>query len=497
MAAETTTSSDQAAEHRSWRRWAIGSVVVLLLALTPIVALHLHDASLVAEANHLITELDRTEPGWRTLAAEREPLPADRDSMVAVRHVMALLPKHWGKEIDDNLHSMIIYDSCPAPCILPTRDNEDLTAVLKRSDAALTAALAIEDLPDGRPHAKPGDMLDSTEAQQTRQVAQLLEYAIYDRLQRKDQAGAWKACLAQANLSKPFDRGSIVTSLVRVALDAIANAGVEHILAHGEVPEADLTAMQKRFAEEAEAEFFFPYLPSECAFWLKTCDDVLADPTNSRKTFDNFWIGPGVKKEELGWWGQLNDRFPRFMYLKSKVDSVERMAAMYRLRPLRSFARYDAMEKLDREVGPPAKDGTQRLTWSVSTIVKVAQAERRIRARLCCAQVGLAAERHRLQFGHWPATPGELVDKGLLTRVPEDPFDGNPLRMRRFADGLVVYAVGKKKDYAGTDWDNFDDLESRNREGTEFRLWNPDRRHQPPIPPRKKDDAGGPPLPPE
>ena len=74
-----------------------------------------------------------------------------------------------------------------------------------------------------------------------------------------------------------------------------------------------------------------------------------------------------------------------------------------------------------------------------------------------------------------------------MTRILEDPFDGNPLRMRPFASGLVVYAVGKKKDYDGTDWDGFDDLDSRIREGTEFRLWNPDSRHQPPIPPRKID----------
>jgi hypothetical protein len=277
-----------------------------------------------------------------------------------------------------------------------------------------------------------------------------------------------------------------VAGLVRIALLAITSSSIERTLAHGEVADADLAAMQKSLAADAEADFFYPYLPGECVFWLKMCDDVIADPRSFKKGPGGLFAG--IKEEDMGWWGQLNERYPRFVILKSKIESIERIEAMYRLRPLRGFARYEAMDRLERDTGPLAKDGTQRMTWDFSIYFKVAQAERRIRARLGCAEVGLAAERHRLKFGHWPATADELVANGLLTRVPEDPFDGNPLRMRRFADGLVVYAVGKKKDYAGTDWDDFDDVEGRIREGTEVRLWNPDRRHQPPIPPRKVDD---------
>ena len=85
----------------------------------------------------------------------------------------------------------------------------------------------------------------------------------------------------------------------------------------------------------------------------------------------------------------------------------------------------------------------------------------------------------------------------MLTRVPEDPFDGNPLRMRHPSDGLVIYSVGKKKDYDGTCYDTFDHDHDFDRAGKEFRLWNPDRRHQPPIPPRKKLDDDEPAAPPE
>jgi hypothetical protein len=62
-------------------------------------------------------------------------------------------------------------------------------------------------------------------------------------------------------------------------------------------------------------------------------------------------------------------------------------------------------------------------------------------ARLRCAAVALAVERYRLAHGAWPASLGDLTP-GLLPSVPLDPFDGKPLRFRRLADGVVVYAVG-------------------------------------------------------
>jgi hypothetical protein len=481
--AKPPPSPHEIAEHRSWRRWVIGSLIVMLLLLTPIAGLHLYDASLVAEANRLIAELDRTEPGWRQPVAPAAPLPADRDSLVAIRRVTELLPKHWAKEVDENSNSMIGREFCPAPCMLPKRDADDLAAVLKRADAALPFALTIKDLPDGSPVTKPGDLLDTTDAHLAQQVGELLDYAIYDHLQHKDVAGAWEACRAHANLGKPFGQGALIAGLIRMALTAVANTGIERTLAHDEVSEADLATMQKSIAEEAKVDYFFPYLPGECAYWLKTCDDAIADPAKAMKAFGEF------NKDKIGWWGQLNERFPRPMFLRSKIETVERMKAVHRLQPLRGFDRYEAMGRLDREFGPPAKDGTQRLTWDMSAVLIDARSERGLLARLGCAEVALAAERFRLKFGRWPANASELVDKGLLTRIPEDPFDGNPLRMRLFAHGLVVYAVGKKKDYDGTDWDNFDDLETRFREGPEFRLWNPERRHQPPIPPRKKVDG--------
>ena len=61
-------------------------------------------------------------------------------------------------------------------------------------------------------------------------------------------------------------------------------------------------------------------------------------------------------------------------------------------------------------------------------------------SRTACA--ALAAERFRLARGRWPETLDELVP-AYLDAVPEDPFDGKPLRYRRRPDGFTVYSIGE------------------------------------------------------
>lgn len=71
-------------------------------------------------------------------------------------------------------------------------------------------------------------------------------------------------------------------------------------------------------------------------------------------------------------------------------------------------------------------------------------------ARRRCALTALAVERYRLEHGN--ELPGELsalVPK-YLPGVPEDPFDGKPIRFRRLGKGFVVYSVGAdREDHQG------------------------------------------------
>jgi hypothetical protein len=69
-------------------------------------------------------------------------------------------------------------------------------------------------------------------------------------------------------------------------------------------------------------------------------------------------------------------------------------------------------------------------------------------AELRCAAVMLAVERYRLEKGAWPNSLDDLVP-AYLSKVPVDPFDGKPLRYRRFDQGVKIYSVGDGVDDGG------------------------------------------------
>jgi hypothetical protein len=57
------------------------------------------------------------------------------------------------------------------------------------------------------------------------------------------------------------------------------------------------------------------------------------------------------------------------------------------------------------------------------------------------AEAGLAAARYRRLHGAWPASLEALVP-ALLAGVPQDPFDGAPLRYKAGPEAALVYSVG-------------------------------------------------------
>ena len=103
-------------------------------------------------------------------------------------------------------------------------------------------------------------------------------------------------------------------------------------------------------------------------------------------------------------------------------------------------------------------------------------------AMLRCSICAAAAERFRRTNGRWPVSLGELVTAGLL-RTPTDPYDGQPVRLKRVSDGLVVYTVGPDKT------DDGGNLSPNPTPGTDcgLRLWDVPARRQPPRPPTAEE----------
>ena len=65
-----------------------------------------------------------------------------------------------------------------------------------------------------------------------------------------------------------------------------------------------------------------------------------------------------------------------------------------------------------------------------------------VTAKLRAARVAIAIERFSLERGQLPLTLAELDPFGMRA-IPDDPFNGRPLRYKRLANGYAVYSVGE------------------------------------------------------
>ncbi len=106
---------------------------------------------------------------------------------------------------------------------------------------------------------------------------------------------------------------------------------------------------------------------------------------------------------------------------------------------------------------PRLPDGEDAIFFSVWTRESV-----RCQADLREALVAVASERYRQARGAWPDTLSALVEHHFISQVPLDPDDGQPLRYRQLADGVVFYSVCPEYVHRG-----------KTVEG--FRLWDPAR----------------------
>jgi len=118
------------------------------------------------------------------------------------------------------------------------------------------------------------------------------------------------------------------------------------------------------------------------------------------------------------------------------------------------------------------------LVWSLLPLTgKLSAACQPSRMELRCAIAAVAAERYRREKKHWPDKLEALRESGHLKEAPVDLYDGQPLRMRRLEDGVVIYSVGPD----GRDDGGHIDPANRFAKGTDivFRLWDVAKRRHP------------------
>jgi tRNA A-37 threonylcarbamoyl transferase component Bud32 len=413
----------------------------------------------------VVAELDRTDPGWRLeqIEAKRKVIPDEKNGAVQIRKVVALLrTARWpSPEADTRINQF------PGPpARLSAEDVAFLRAELDKVKEARSEARKMKVFPEGRLRiawARTGMETPLQEQQEIRSVAHLLRWDAMLRAQEGDVAGALQSCQCLLHCGRAIgDEPIVVSQFTRMALVNMTVLMVDQALSQGQADDAALAAIQALLAAEVEVPRLRIIARGERGSLHWTLSAIAAGDFTPAD-YAKGWP-PEERAVIEGWPTGLGIRSPHAQVLRAMTQWIEITG-----RPLHE--QLPLMEEWDRAQATSAKG-----LLSFFAARKVTAGCIRFQANLQSAHVALAVERYRLAHGDWPRDLAALVP-AYLKEVLSDPYDGQPLRYRRVADGVVVYSIGPDR----TDNQGNLDRTGAGRDGMDigFQLWDVAKRHQP------------------
>jgi hypothetical protein len=213
-------------------------------------------------------------------------------------------------------------------------------------------------------------------------------------------------------LCRHFDREPMITGgLVALVCRGVAIDGANEVLQSGTVGPATRDALDRELARYDEVHAFVGALKSERAFGL----DMLRE-----LPWNQHWLGRG-----MGYAGQSR-------YLEMMHDVLEDAS--------RPFYEIQAAK-------PLAPRAPWLASYGLVDLVRPAIDRARIAMERNRAMVRSLRVLNALQRKADPNAkdPPKLSNLGLAPEVTMDPFDGQPLRVRKLPQGWLIYSVGPNR----------------------------------------------------
>jgi hypothetical protein len=435
--------------------------------------------------------LDAAEPGWRLEAIEaardRAAPPADQNSAPLVLKVAELIEGNKGWKTwqgSEEWFARGVLD----PHLPSEKLQEKMLAQKEGTAAARQQARDIRRLPTGQHalHFQENPYLTLLpHAQKCREVATLLEYdALLAAVENDSDAGI-RAAHAALNVGRSIgDEPLLISQLVRMACGGVSARSAMQVLAWG-TPKQGLAELQVAYREEADEPWVLYGMRGERAAMHRAFEGL-----ESGKLSADDLAMLGIQKPGPAQHAAFH--LYKGMLPGDHAKALEILTAYVEAAKLPPHEQRDAFAAVPIPPGPPEDFRYIVTRLLVPACQKVSQTGIRCRVELLCASIAIACERFRQANGRWPNDLAE-IPRDILPDVPSDPYTGQPLRYRRFDDGIAVYSVGDgDADFARRQVEQKSPLAGL---GIGCRLWDPDKRGQPPLPEPKQPPDDLPPEP--
>ncbi|MFO0810898.1 MAG: hypothetical protein U0746_19895 [Gemmataceae bacterium] len=450
-------------------------LLVVLVAIpavfvgTAVVRRHLAARRLAA----VIAEIDRTDPHWRLDDLERARAKVADNENFAVA-----LDAAFGKlarPAQTLTQGLATADSHPPSNVRLTPEHEAAArALLATNAAALPDVLVLADYPRGRHAITYSPDAVSTLLRHVDRMTLVNGWAI-DSLELLaihdgDVSRALRMFRARLNCGRSLqDEPILISQLVRGGHRGRAVRGLERLLGHTTLTAAQLAEVRRELEVELADDPWPVAIRGERAMADRTMDALRTGSvkTSYLKALSIQSYQPTVQ-ERVGDW--IKDHIA-IEVLPAHAFALEVLTRAVATEKLPWPERLAAMESLDAELrsGPePAQwlatiDLTKRCRWMMAG-----------QAVLRTAIAAVAVEEYRARTGDWPKS---LAAVGVA--LPDDPFTGKPLLLKRLTDGVAVYSVGPNgRDDGGALMDYYERRPEDYDIG--FRLWDVPKRNQSP-----------------
>lgn len=403
------------------------------------------------------------DPRWRfdDLMADRAKVPFAEDAARVVLDIDGMLGRSWppdppprhpgvpaGPSFNDALTSLWGFDDHSTLVAWMTGPlSEGLDAA---GFQALATARRLADLKTGRYGLDLGPALVDTlvpHIQQVNRAAYLLQAQAALSADAGDIDAALGACLSLLGAARSLgDEPFSISQLARSHVASRAARMVRRALARGEAPISLLARVQSQLLEESRHPTVRIAIRGERAAIFESL----------RR------IGAGEVPPEVIRFGQwpprkLRGRMAGLVPVVAVWSALERAKMLLKTaellaipaRPEREhWAAFDAWATANAPTASPAVAWPLRLPTPPDCAAAMTIAlsrrlrdESRRQAELRATAILVAAERHRLERGAWPATIAEM-HATISSQDVNDPYTGKPFVLARFDGGLAVRSVG-------------------------------------------------------
>ncbi len=483
----------------SRRLWASVGVLAVLAIASPYLIHFWEEWQIDRDLAAAIAETDRLDPGWRIeeMRAKQEAVPDAENVANAIRKINRLIgdklyspefnnlgipagvePKsfelgEWIWSIDES------FDQIPAAAVLNEQQIRALEGELKEHTQAVQEARKLREF---------SKCLLSSKTQSERiaderalySAARLLRFDVLMRCELEDLRGALESIEAlQAIAQFEKDEANYLLVWMRpIALESACRC-TQRVLAQGIADGNRLADIQARFLKEENVNAFLSQVRAGRAQQDKSYR-TLEEENNPevRKQMIRFWAKDWHKDSEpkerpryLKWFLKERTADPRILQTL-ELRQFNRMFEFAKKPIAEQFRGFDAFMRSD-EGGD-----IQRRPQNVGERVF------RTHTTIATTRTAIALERYRQKHGDWPKSL-DLLAPEFMNEVPTDLYVGKPLVYRRVERGVIVYSVGldRKDDGGKFRWER--GVVEAGMEGLDIgvRLWDPEHRRQPPLPP--------------